>query len=235
MSPAHRGKFVSYLRVSTDRQGADGLGIAAQRSAVATYLNGGAWTMLKEFVEVESGKVNARPQLEKALNLCKVSRARLVIAKLDRLSRNAAFLLKLRDTGVRFVAADMPEATDTVIGIMAVIAQDERERISQRTKDGLAEAKKRGVKLGNPHGAAPLRRAGKGNRAAVATLRAQADARAKDLAPILDDIMKTVTSHRDIATELNEREIPSPRGKQWGEIQVARLRRRLGRLAERRT
>jgi DNA invertase Pin-like site-specific DNA recombinase len=135
-----------------------------------------------------------------------------VIAKLDRLSRNAAFLLKLRDTGVKFVAADMPEATDTVIGIMALIAQDERERISQRTKDGLAEARKRGVRLGNPNGAAPLRRAGKGNRAAVASLRAQADERARDMAPILADIVKGgTTTHRGIRDELNEREIPSPR------------------------
>jgi DNA invertase Pin-like site-specific DNA recombinase len=235
MSPAHRGKFVSYLRVSTDKQGADGYGIEAQRSAVATYLNGGAWTMLKEFVEVESGKVNGRPQLEKALQLAKVSGARLVIAKLDRLSRNAAFLLQLRDAGVKFVAADMPEATDTVIGIMAVIAQDERERISQRTKDGLAEAKKRGVRLGNPNGAAPLRRAGKGNVAAVAALRAQADAHARDLEPIVADIVKAgTTSHRGIAAELNEREIPSPRGRAWNEIQVARLRRRLADLTARR-
>ncbi len=122
----------------------------------------------------------------------------------------------------------MPEATDTVIGIMAVIAQDERERISQRTKDGLAEAKKRGVKLGNPNGAAPLRRAGKGNVAAVAALRAQAGARAKDLEPILADIEKQgIRSHKGIAMELNEREIPSPRGRAWNEIQVARVRSRL--------
>ena len=231
MSPAHRGRFVSYLRVSTTKQGAEGYGIEAQRRAVEQFLNGGSWKLLKEFVEVESGKVDARPQLHQALHLCKVSGARLVIAKLDRLSRNAAFLLALRDAGIKFVAADMPEANDTVVGIMAIIAQDERERISDRTRRALAEARARGVQLGNPHGAQFLRAAGKGNVAAVAAIKAGATERARDLAPIVADIEQAgITSHRGIAAELNDREIPSPRGKQWNEIQVARLRRRLATL-----
>jgi len=169
-----------------------------------------------------------------------------VIAKLDRLSRNAAFLLQLRDAGVRFVAADMPEATDTVIGIMAVIAQDERERISQRTKDAfqavraeiaakgfrVSRAGRRYTRLGNPHGATYLRAAGKGNVAAVQAIKAAADERARDLAPTLTELERTgLTSHRAIAAALDQRAIPSPRGGRWNEFQVARLRRRLQAIA----
>ena len=150
------GKFVAYYRVSTERQGRSGLGLDAQKAAVKEYLDGGRWTLVKEFTEVESGKNNDRPQLAKALHLCKVTGARLVIAKLDRLSRNAAFLLTLRDSGTRFVAADLPDATELTVGILAVVAQDEAKRISERTKAALQEAKKRGVKLGNPRGAKPL-------------------------------------------------------------------------------
>src|SRR5262245_47088496 len=121
------GKFVAYYRVSTARQGRSGLGLDAQREAVAEYLNGGRHTLLREFREVESGKQNARPELAKALHLCKVTGAMLVIAKLDRLSRNAAFLLTLRDSGVKFVSADMPEANALTVGLLAVIAEHERE------------------------------------------------------------------------------------------------------------
>jgi DNA invertase Pin-like site-specific DNA recombinase len=241
MSP-HQGKWVAYYRVSTQQQGHSGLGLDAQRASVRGFLDGGRWQLISEFTEIESGKVNTRPELAKALALCKATRSRLVIAKLDRLSRNAAFLLQLRDAGVRFVAADMPEATDTVIGIMAVIAQDERERISQRTRDAfkavraelaakgfrVSRAGRRYTRLGNPHGAAYLKAAGKGNVAAVQAIRAAADQQAQELAPILADIEKAgITSHRGIAAELNAREIPSPRGKLWNEFQVARLRRRL--------
>ncbi len=112
------------------------------------------------FTEVESGKTAKRPELTKALHLARVTGATLVIAKLDRLCRNAAFLLTLRDSGVRFLAVDMPEANDLTVGIMALAAQAEREAISRRTKEALAVAKARGVKLGNPNGAESLRRAG---------------------------------------------------------------------------
>jgi DNA invertase Pin-like site-specific DNA recombinase len=119
-------------------------------------------TIIARFAEVESGRNPDRPELGKALHLAKVTGATLVIAKLDRLSRNAAFLLTLRDSGVRFVAVDMPEANDLTVGIMALVAQAEREAISKRTREALAVAKARGVRLGNPNGAAALRRAGKG-------------------------------------------------------------------------
>jgi DNA invertase Pin-like site-specific DNA recombinase len=147
---AHRGKFIAYFRVSTDRQGKSGLGLEAQREAVLNYLNGGSWTMAAEFTEVESGKHADRPQLAAALAACKKQKARLVIAKLDRLSRNLAFIATLMDSGVEFVAVDNPHANKLTIHILAAVAQHEREMIAQRTREALAAAKARGVKLGNP-------------------------------------------------------------------------------------
>src|SRR5438552_14092429 len=104
------GKFVSYLRVSTDRQGRSGLGLQAQQDAVTSYLNGGSWSLVKPFVEVESGKKSDRPQLTKALATCRIHGATLVVAKLDRLARNAHFLLGLKEAGVEFVCCDLPSA-----------------------------------------------------------------------------------------------------------------------------
>jgi DNA invertase Pin-like site-specific DNA recombinase len=147
---AHYGKFIAYYRVSTDRQGKSGLGLNAQRKAVEDYLNGGRWTLVNEFTEIESGKRNDRPKLEEALAACKKQKAKLVIAKLDRLSRNLAFIATLMESGVEFVAVDNPHATKLTIHILAAVYQHEREMISQRTKDALAAAKKRGQRLGNP-------------------------------------------------------------------------------------
>ena len=149
------GKHVAYYRVSTARQGRSGLGLAAQKHAVAEFLNGGDWKIVGEFVEVESGKKSDRPELAKALALCRLHGARLVIAKLDRLSRNAHFLLGLKESGVEFVAADMPNANQLTVGIMAVVAEDEAKRISERTKAALAAAKKRGTRLGGFRGVVP--------------------------------------------------------------------------------
>ena len=142
---------------------------------------------------MESGRRNDRPELDKALTLAKLTGSTLIIAKLDRLSRNAAFLLTLRDSGVRFLAVDMPEANDLTVGIMALVAQQEREAISRRTKEALAAAKARGVKLGNPNGAAALRRAGKGGAALRATVTANADEFAAGLALVLGGYAKTAS------------------------------------------
>ena len=137
----YRGKFVSYLRVSTKRQGESGLRLEAQRAAVETWLNGGSWQLVEEHVEVESGKRDDnRPALAKAFEACKVYDAKLVIAKLDRLSRDAHFLLGLQKAGVEFIAVDMPHANRLTVGIMALVAEQEREAISQRTKAALAAA-----------------------------------------------------------------------------------------------
>ena len=217
------GKFVSYLRVSTKRQGASGLGLEAQRTAVADFLNGGRWTVIQEVVEVESGKRDDRPKLAEAMALCRVHGATLVIAKLDRLSRDAHFLLGLQKAGVRFVAADMPEANELTIGILAVVAQAERKMISARTKAALAAAKARGVKLGGDRGNLALigERAREAGRAALTRMAAS---RAADLAPIIAALRADgATSLRSLAAGLNAREVPTARGGSWSPTQVARL------------
>jgi DNA invertase Pin-like site-specific DNA recombinase len=142
------GSIVTYLRVSTARQGKSGLGLEAQQKSVADYLSTGEWDLLEEFVEVESGKNSRRPKLLEAIELCKASGAKLLVGRLDRLARDAAFLMNLKDAGIDFVCADMPEANRLTIGIMALVAEQEREAISKRTKEALAAAKARGVQLG---------------------------------------------------------------------------------------
>lgn len=214
--PAPSLRLVAYERVSTARQGKSGLGIEAQRKAIDDFAASRNADVTARFTEVESGKRADRPELLKALNLAKLTGATLVIAKLDRLSRNAAFLLTLRDSGVRFLACDMPEANDLTVGIMALVAQQEREAISRRTREALQAAKARGVKLGNPNGAAALRRAGKGGVALRATVRANAEAHAADLAQVLADIRaQGNTTLRAIAAQLNARGILTRRGGRW--------------------
>ncbi len=209
-------KVVAYYRVSTSAQGRSGLGLDAQRLAVAQFCGGRGCDMVGEFVEVESGKLDARPELARAMHLAKVTGSTLVVAKLDRLSRNVAFLAALQDSGARFLAADMPEANELTVHIMAAVAQAERKAISRRTKEALAAAKARGVKLGNPNGAAALKSADKGNTASVAAIKAGAERFAADLEPIVADIMRTgTTSLRTIAAELNRRGIVTRRGGAW--------------------
>lgn len=152
-------RFVSYVRVSTSKQGLDGNGSEAQRQAVTRYLATLDCELIGSFEEVESGANNKRPQLAAALQLAKSKRAILVIAKLDRLSRNAAFLLQLQDSGVDFVACDMPNADKLSVGIIALLAQRERQLISERTKAGMAVAKQRGARLGNPNPENALKKA----------------------------------------------------------------------------
>src|SRR5215208_6499111 len=143
-----RGRFISYLRVSTDRQGRFGLGLEAQRAAVENYLNGGSWTLVAEFVEVESGKRDDRPKLQEALRMCRLHGAKLVIAKMDRLARNVAFISNLMESGADFVAVDFPQANRLTVHILAAVAEHEAEAISTRTREALAAAKARGRRLG---------------------------------------------------------------------------------------
>ncbi len=178
-------KIVTYLRVSTARQGQSGLGIEAQRAAVLAFLNGGDWKILREFVEIESGKRNDRVELAKAITLARVHGAKLVIAKLDRLSRDAHFLLGLEKAGVDFVCADMPNANRLTVGIMAMVAEEERRMISSRTKAALQAAKARGVALGGNHGATVSDAA---REASKAVRIAAARGRATDLLPIIREI-----------------------------------------------
>ncbi|MFN3207896.1 MAG: recombinase family protein [Roseovarius sp.] len=224
-------KLVAYERVSTVRQGRSGLGLEAQRKAIDDFAAAKNAQVLARFTEVESGRRNNRPELQRSLELARLTGATLIIAKLDRLSRNAAFLLTLRDSGVRFLACDMPDANDLTVGIMALVAQQEREVISRRTKEALAAAKTRGIKLGNPNGAAALKRAGKGGEALRAAVAANADAFAEGLAPVIQGLQANgVTTLRAIAEALNGRRIMTRRGGRWHVSNVRNLLFRINRL-----
>lgn len=221
------GKFVSYLRVSTKRQGRSGLGIEAQREAVASFLGGGRSRLVTEFVEHESGRRRDRPELARALAACRAHRATLVVAKLDRLSRDAAFLLTLRNSGVRFVAADMPEANELTVGVLALVAEYEARAISERTKAALAAAKRRGVRLGMPNLTDRARR--QGAKASAVARAASAYQRARDLAPVIEHLRdEGATSLRDLATALTNHGIETPRGGAWSPTAVARILNRIG-------
>ncbi|WP_082531717.1 recombinase family protein [Methylobacterium sp. Leaf469] len=214
-------QYVSYLRVSTNRQGRSGLGLEAQRQAVADFLKGGTWRHVAELVEVESGARDTRPRLIEALALCRLHGATLVIAKLDRLSRDAAFLLNLQKGQVPFVAADMPEANELVVGIMAVVAQAERKMISTRTKAALAAAKARGVRLGRPEN---LCNENVGRARGRAAQTDRKEARLRDLRPIIQAMeAEGHRSFRALAAELNTRGIPAARGGSWSATQVRRV------------
>lgn len=217
-------RVVAYYRVSTETQGRSGLGLEAQRHAVLALCQGRGWEVIAERTEVESGKNDNRPELAAALHQAKVTGATLVVAKLDRLSRSVAFLSALQDSGAKFIAADMPEANELTVHIMAAVAQAERQAISKRTKEALRAAKAAGRKLGNPNGAEALMRAGKGNRAAVQKIKAGADSHAQDLIPVIADIKASgVTSLGGIAAELNARHIQTRRGGRWHSSTVANL------------
>lgn len=218
-------KFIAYYRVSTARQGHSGLGLDAQRSAVRDFLRTRGWPPIAEFTEIESGRKNNRPELAKALRACRLHNATLVIAKLDRLARNAAFLLNLKDAGVDFVAVDMPEANRLTVGIMALVAEEEAQAISRRTKAALAEAKRRGVKLGNPQN---LGNRTLGNRKSAIAREKRADEYARDAVSMIEEIRNSgIDTLTGIAVELGRRGIHTPRGlKTWSPGQVKRVEQR---------
>ena len=222
------GAFISYLRVSTARQGKSGLGLEAQRKAVADYLNGGNWQLLAEMIEVESGKKSDRPVLQEAIDLSRATGATLVVAKIDRLTRDAAFLLSLRDAGIDFVAADMPDANRLTVGIMALVAEQEREAISRRTKDALAAAKARGVQLGAYRDGQFVGRVGTAadtQKASIARA-AKYEAAARMKLPLLQRVDPLGSlSLRQIAERLNAMGVPTVSGKgSWSANSVKRLK-----------
>ena len=217
-------RFATCERVSTARQGATGLEVAAQRSAIEGYARSRGAEVAAIFTEVESGRKADRPELVRAIQHVRLTGSTLLIARLDRLSRNAAFLLTLRDGGVRFLACDMPAANDLTVGIMALVAEAERDLISRRTREALAAAKARGVKLGNPNGAAALHRAGKGGAPLRMAVSRNADAFARDLAPVLAETRAAgATTLRGIAAALNERGVLTRRGGTWSVSNVRNL------------
>ena len=198
-------QFVAYYRVSTDRQGESGLGLEAQRAAVARFTHGAS--LLSEFREIESGKRHTnRPQLIAALDNCRRHKATLVIARLDRLARNVHFISGLMESGVDFVAVDMPQANRLTIHILAAVAEHEREAISQRTKAALGAAKQRGTKLGNPHWRNSIEKA-------------RTARNPVPLSPALLAIMQNCRADgwalRKIAAEMNALGLKTPRGTGW--------------------
>jgi DNA invertase Pin-like site-specific DNA recombinase len=220
MSPAHFGRFVAYYRVSTDKQGKSGLGLDAQKAAVKQRLDGGTWKLVASFTEIESGRRKTRPELLKALAACKKHRAKLVVAKLDRLSRNVRFLLTLIDSGVEVIFADMPQISGAMgrfmLITMANVAELEAGLVSERTKAALAAAKARGVELGR-HA-----------QVLAPKYRAEADERAKALAPVFAELKQRGLSLRDMAAELRRRKVPTMSGnKTWHPQSVARVIERL--------
>ncbi len=214
---AKTARFVAYYRVSTGRQGRSGLGLEAQREAVRHYLAIVGGALVAEHTEVETGKRNDRPELAKALVICRRQKAKLLIAKLDRLSRNVAFIATLMDGNTEFVACDNPHATRLTLHILAAVAEHEAKMIAERTRLALRAAKARGIVLGR-FGAETLAPAHK----------AAAVVRAIELRPVLAELQGAGLSARRIAAELTARAIPTPKGGQWHAQTVLRALGRLG-------
>ncbi len=219
-------RYIAYYRVSTAKQGRSGLGLEAQQQTVSSFLAGKGGRLLKEFTEVESGRKADRVELAAALEACKLHQATLVIAKLDRLARNASFLMNLQDSGAKFVCCDNPHANEVMIGIMGLMAQQEAKTISKNTKAALAAAKARGVKLGVA-GVKNLRNRKLGSQRGVATLKQQAREHAERVGKTIMPMVDQGLSLRTIATNLNGAVIGTVRGGSWSANQVKRVIDRL--------
>lgn len=213
-------QYVGYVRVSTQSQGRSGLGLDAQRASIDAFIRDRA-TLVAMFTEVESGKHSDRPQLREAMAHCKATGSTLLIAKLDRLSRNVAFIASLMESGVPFVACDMPDADPFRLHIEAAIAEEERRRISQRTKAALAVAKARGVMLGGYRGTPPTDAA---RSASLETRRANASGRRARVLPYIEQAKGLgITSCQALAKFLNDQRVASRSGRQWTAASVRRL------------
>lgn len=222
-------KLVAYFRVSTKKQGESGLGLEAQRAAVQDYAVRTGGQIVREYIEVESGKKADRPELKKALAHARRSQALMCVAKLDRLSRNVAFLSALMDSGVDFVACDNPSANRLTVHILVAVAEDEARRISERTKAALAAYIARGGRLGNPSNLT-AGHAKRGRKLAVESLKKQADEAYADLYPILTERRQAGMSLQDIADYLNGEGYVTRRGKPWNKVQVKLVLDRAARL-----
>ena len=229
MEIGFRMKYTAYYRVSTRQQGNSGLGLEAQKTAVSNFIKSrGAKEVPPPFVEVESGKNNDRPKLKQAIKHCKKHGTTLLIAKLDRLSRNASFILNLKDelqqANVEFIACDMPQANTLTLGIMAVMAQHEAEMISERTKAGLAEAKRRGVQLGSPEN---LTEEAREKAHASISKKARNDQTVRHAFHFIKPLKEKGLSYAKIAHELNTEGYKTRTGKEFHAIQVQRIYKRL--------
>jgi DNA invertase Pin-like site-specific DNA recombinase len=228
------GKFVAYYRVSTDGQGKSGLGLEAQRQAVATYLNGGLWTLVGQFTEIESGRNADRPKLQEALAMCRAYRAALVVANVSRLTRSVAFLSKLLEADVEIRFVDLPSIEGAtgrfILQQMASVAELEAGMIGERTKRALAAAKARGQKLGGFRGYIPTAEDGANGRNVRSTT---ARGRAADLAPIISRLDPDGSlSLRVLAARLTAEGLPTPAGAAaWTAAGVARVKARLAATA----
>jgi len=222
----HTGKFVAYYRVSTDRQGQSGLGLDAQRQLVTTFLNGGKWSLIGEFTEIESGtrkRLHDRPMLRAAMDLARKQKATLVVAKLDRLARDVQFISTLLNSQIKFICADMPEADRTFLQMMAVFAEYEAKRISERTTQALQALKKQGKVLGSPKPEV-------GSAEGVKVIKAKADAYAERVGPLVRDIIRKSGANtlREIGQALQARGVETPRGgADWYPSQVSNLLKRI--------
>lgn len=211
-------QFIAYYRASTQRQGASGLGLEAQKSAVLSFLN--SRTLIAEFKDIETGKNDFRPELLKAIELAKQTNSTLVIAKLDRLSRNLTFISTLMDTKVKFVCCDMPDANELTISIFGALAQWERQRIADRTRYALQALKARGVKLGTPANfTESVRKLGPLKLKQIA----ESNSNNQKAKKVINLLHKNGKSLREIAAELNESGFKTARGNDFGPEQVRRL------------
>jgi len=209
-------QYVAYYRVSTQRQGQSGLGLEAQKATVTDFINEQNGELLQDFIEVESGRKINRPKLEQAIKLAKKQKAVLVIAKLDRLARNVHFITGLMASNVDFIACDMPSANKLTIGILACVAEDEADRISQRTKAALKAAKARGVKLGTT------------GKELAARNKAEADKLAVEIMQHISEIRdRGITAYGKIANELNTMGVKTAKNANWHATSVMRIIKRL--------
>ena len=216
-------KFIAYYRVSTVKQGQSGLGLEAQQNAVADYLKSNTGELVTEYTEVQSGSKDNRPELQAALRQCRLTGATLLIAKLDRLSRNRSFLMSVQDSSVRFVAVDMPEANHFTVGLMACLADYESELISERTKSALQAAKARGVKLGNPKLAEVRHTDTTAASEARANKAKHRNAEIREIINEMRDSAETDLSLRDLTGMLNAAGYKTSRGKEWHPTSVSRV------------